>query len=169
MWVSWNRVTTTSPRPARADGASAGASGVAAVVGAAAPCGGGGWPGGDGRVHWASTAAIPMVMRSQAPRARVVRIPAPRNLGPDLVARAAPTPPPPDWFLRWRCPQVKQPVRKRPDARVSDRNVCDHRQHDQRQQVLPPLATGLPGLADQVRTGAKAATRTLQKTTASKG
>src|SRR6266545_4552251 len=102
MWVSWNRVTTTSPRPARADGASAGASGVAAaVVGAAAPCGGGGWLGGDGGVQAASTTAIPMVSRSRAPR--VVGIVRLRNLGPDLVARAAPTTPPlPDWFLRCR-------------------------------------------------------------------
>jgi hypothetical protein len=88
MWVSWNKVTTTSPRPARADGASAGASGVAvAVVGVAAPCGGGGWLGGDGRVQAVSTAAIPMVRRSRAPR--VVGIVRLHHLGPDLVARAA--------------------------------------------------------------------------------
>ena len=50
-----------------------------------------------------STTAIPMATRSGAPRARVVGIVRLRNLGPDLVARAAPTtPPPPGWFLRWR-------------------------------------------------------------------
>src|SRR6266545_1994231 len=112
MWVSWNRVMTTSPRPARADGASAGASGLAvAVAGAAAPFGGGGWLGGDGGVQAVSTAAIPMVSRSRAPR--VVGIVRLRNLGPDLVARAAPTtPPPPDRFLRWRRPDEPHRTRE---------------------------------------------------------
>src|SRR6266704_4998663 len=77
MWVSWNRVTTTSPRPARASGASAGAGTggvVAAVAGAVAPRGAVGWSGGDGRVQAVSTTAIPMVRRSRAPCVRVARI-----------------------------------------------------------------------------------------------
>jgi hypothetical protein len=41
----------------------------------------------DGHVQATSTAAIPMAMRSRAPR--VVRIVRLNNLGPDLVARAA--------------------------------------------------------------------------------
>src|SRR6266540_6313735 len=77
---------TTSPRPACTRGASGGDV-VVAVAGAAAPCAGGGWLGGDGRVQAASTAAIPMATRSRAPR--VVRIVRLRNLGPDLV-RALP-------------------------------------------------------------------------------
>src|SRR6266508_4945484 len=90
MWVSWNRVMTTSPRPARADGASAGASGVVvAVVGAAAPWGGVGWLGGDGGVQAVSTTAIPMVSRRRAPRAVVVGILRLRNLGP-IWLRALP-------------------------------------------------------------------------------
>src|SRR5919108_1624782 len=86
MWVSWNRVTTTSPRPARV----AGAGGAVAAVAGAAPCGGVGWLGGDGRVQAASTAAIPMVSRSRAPRVLADRIVRLQYLGPDLGARALP-------------------------------------------------------------------------------
>jgi hypothetical protein len=60
---------TTSPRPARTRGASAGEV-VVAVAGAAAPWGGADWLGGDDHVQAASTAAIPRVRGSQAPRAQ---------------------------------------------------------------------------------------------------
>ena len=85
---------TASPRPTRV----AGAGGAVAAVAGAAPCGGVGWLGGDGRVQAASTAAIPMLSRSRAPRVLADRIVRLQYLGPTWVRAAPCTPPAPDRF-----------------------------------------------------------------------